>query len=94
MIESNVLYRSECYMPNTFDCYCCIDISIIIIIIIIIGAMGSSCTSLFSLLNDLGFDKTTQKRIIMKTMNVSIRSSYFIFCQRNKPWTNPERLTN
>ena len=59
-----------------------------------IGAMGSSCTSFFLLLNDLGFDKTIQKRIIMKTMNVSIRSSYFIFCQRNKPWTSPELLTN
>ena len=58
-----------------------------------IGAMGSSCTSFFSLLNDLGFDKTIQKRIIMKTMNVAIRSSYFIFCQRNKPWTNPDLLT-
>ena len=59
-----------------------------------IGIIGSSCPSFFSLLNDLGFDKTIQKRIIMKTMNVSIRSSYFIFCQRNKPWTNPELLTN
>ena len=34
----------------------------------------------FSLLNDLGFDKTIQKRITMKTMNVAIRSSNFIFC--------------
>ena len=35
-----------------------------------IGAMGSSCTSFFSLLNDLGFDKTIQKRIIIKTMKL------------------------
>ena len=33
------------------------------------------------------------KRIIMKAMNISIRSSYYIFCRRNKPWTNPELLT-
>ena len=58
-----------------------------------IAAMGPSCTSFFSLLNDLGFDKTIQKRIIMNTMNDS-RSSYFIFSQRNKPWPNPELLTN
>ena len=57
------------------------------------GVMGSFCTSPFSLLNDLGFDKTIKKRIIIKTMNISIRSRYFIFCQRNKPWTNPELLT-
>ena len=61
-----------------------------------IGAMGSSCISLLSLLNDLHFDKTIQKRIIMKTMFsvvFSLRSSYYIFCRRNKPWTNPELLT-
>ena len=72
------------------------SIVIIIIISIIIGAigaMGSSCNSLLSLLNDLHFDKTIQKRIIMKTMSISLRSSYYIFCHRNKPWTNPELLT-
>ena len=58
-----------------------------------IGAMGSPCISLLSLLNDLHFDKTIQKRIIMKTMSISLRSSYYIFCRRNKPWTNPELLT-
>ena len=58
-----------------------------------IGAMGSSCISLLSLLNDLHFGKTIQKRIIMKTMSISLRSSYYIFCRRNKPWTNPELLT-
>ena len=44
-----------------------------------IGAMGSSCNSLLSLLNDLQFDKTIKKRIIMKAMSISIRSSYLIF---------------
>ena len=58
-----------------------------------VGAMGSSCNSLLSLLNDLHFDNTIQKRIIMKTMSIFLRSSYYIFCRRNKPWTNPELLT-
>ena len=58
-----------------------------------ISAMGSSCASFFSLLNEFGFDKTIKKRIIMKAMDISIGSSYFIFCQRNKSWTNPELLT-
>ena len=46
-----------------------------------IGAMGSSSNSLLSLLNDLHFDKTIQKRIIKKTMNISIRSTSYIFCR-------------
>ena len=54
--------------------------------------MGSSCDSFLSLLQDLSFDKLVQKRIIMKTINIAIRTSYFTFCQRNKPWNNPELL--
>ena len=51
------------------------------------------CNSLLSLLQELQFDKKITKRIIMTAMNISIRSSYYIFCRRNKPWTNPELLT-
>ena len=58
-----------------------------------LGVMGSSCNSLLSSQHELHFDKTITKRIIMKAMNISIRSSYYIFCRRNKPWTNPELLT-
>ena len=58
-----------------------------------IGAMGSSCNFLLSLLNDLHFHKTIQKRIIMTAMNISIRSSYYNFCRQNRPWTYPELLT-
>ena len=58
-----------------------------------IGAMGSSCNSHLSLLNDLRFDTSIQKGLIMKAMSFSIRSSYYIFCGRNKRWTNPELVT-
>ena len=57
-----------------------------------LGVMGSSCDSFLSLLQDLSFDKATQRRIIMKTSNIAIRSTHYIFCQRNKPWNNPELL--
>ena len=57
-----------------------------------LGVMGSSCDSFLSLLQDLSFDKLVQKRIIMKTISIAIRTSYFIFCQRNKTWNNPELL--
>ena len=57
-----------------------------------LGVMGSSCDSFLSLLQDLSFGKVTQRRIIMKTINIAIWSTYYIFCQRNKPWNNPELL--
>ena len=55
-----------------------------------LGVMGSSCDSFLLLLQDLSFDKLVQNRIIMKTINIGIRTSYLIFCQRSKPWNNPE----
>ena len=56
-----------------------------------LGVMGASCDSFLSLLQDLSFDKVTQRRI-MKTINIAIRSTYYIFWQSNKPWNNPELL--
>jgi len=53
-----------------------------------LGVMGSSCDSFLSFLQDLSFDKLVQKRIIMKTINIAIRTSYFIFCQKTNPWKN------
>ena len=45
-----------------------------------IGAMGSSCNSLLPLLSDLHFDKTIQKRIIMKALSFSIRFKTIVHC--------------
>ena len=42
-----------------------------------LGVMGSSCGSILSLLQDLNFDNLVLKRIIMKTINIAIRTSSF-----------------
>ena len=57
-----------------------------------LGIMGRSSESLFLMLDDLKFDKTVQKHIIRKTMNIAIRCSYYVFCRRNKAWNNPDLL--
>lgn len=48
---------------------------------------------LLSLPHELRFDNAIQKGVIMKTMNISIRTGYFNFCRRNKTLNNPELLT-
>ena len=57
-----------------------------------LGIMGKSSESLFLMLDELKFDKTVQKHIIRKTMNIAIRCSYYVFCRRNKVWNNPDLL--
>ena len=57
-----------------------------------LGLLGKSSDSLLLFLEDLKFDKPSSQYIIKKIMNISIRCSYYIFCLRNKPWTNPALL--
>ena len=41
------------------------------------------------LLEDLDFAEKLRKRLISKIMNIAIRCTYYIFCRRNKEWTDP-----
>ena len=57
-----------------------------------LGIFESSSDSVIKMIEDLGFDKNRQSYIIKKIINVAVRSSYYIFCRRNKPGMNPELL--
>ena len=54
--------------------------------------LGTSSESFPSMLRDLNFDDTTKHKILSKTINIAVRCTYYIFCRRNKPWTNPNLL--
>ena len=70
-----------------------IIITIIIIIIIIMSSLGvfsDECSTFLDMMNDIGIDKKQQHYIIKKMVNIAIRSTYFIFCCRNRNWDNPD----
>ena len=48
--------------------------------------------SFLEMLQDLEFDVTTSNYIIRRTMTIAIRTTYYIFCRRNKDWDSPELL--
>ena len=48
-----------------------------------------SCVEFHKLLKKLNVN---EDRTISKCMETAIRATYFIFCRRNKEWTNPELL--
>ena len=54
-----------------------------------IGVLDNSCHSLVKMMKDLDMSETLQRHIISKIMNISIRCTYYIFCCRNKDWSNP-----
>ena len=57
-----------------------------------LGVLESSCDSLFNLLKSLDLPEIHQKRLVSKVMAIAIRSTYYIFCRRNKDWTDPDLM--
>jgi len=58
-----------------------------------LGIFGKSCNSFIAMCNDLNIDKQNLNYALRKITAIIIRSTYYIFCMRNKPWTNPDLLT-
>ena len=52
------------------------------------------CTPDFhDMLTALQFDNTTKNYIIRKMITITIRTSYYNFCRRNKVWSSLELLS-
>ena len=57
-----------------------------------LGTMGSPSSSFLTMLMDLDFDEKALSFIVIRVINISIRTTHYIFCCRNKAWTNPDLL--
>ena len=58
-----------------------------------LGIFGQSCDSFIQMCSDLSIDKAHTNYIITKLSTIIIRTTYYIFCMRDKPWTNPDLLS-
>ena len=48
-------------------------------------------------MNEMKFQKKIievpiQRRLLWTVMNIAIRLTYYIFCRRNKDWTDPDLM--
>ena len=57
-----------------------------------LGVFEKESAAFIKMLEDIHLDKNHVKYIIKKIINISIRSTYYIFCCRNKDWTKPDLL--
>ena len=57
-----------------------------------LGVFSKECDAFLDMLNDLGFDDRHRKYCIRKIMSTAIRTTYYIFCCRNKDWSTSELL--
>ena len=48
----------------------------------------ASSDTIFTMMKDLGIENSVQKSIVKKSMNIAVRSTYYIPCGRNKTWAD------
>ena len=57
-----------------------------------LGVYSKSCNSFFSMMDELKLSEVEKKYIARTAINLAIRCSYYIFCRKNKPWTDPANV--
>ena len=57
-----------------------------------LGVFDEASKDFLDMLLDLGFDKPRRDYVIWNIINITIRTSYYIFCCRNKKWSNPDLM--
>ena len=68
------------------------DVKFINLSISTLGVFSSQSTDFLEMLKDVGFEIQHQNFLLRRMINAAIRSTYFIFCRRNKDWDSPELL--
>ena len=58
-----------------------------------LGIFAQECSTFLEMLGNVGLDKNYQTYCVRKMMTIATRSTYYIFCCRNKEWESPDLLT-
>ena len=68
------------------------DVKFINISVSCLRVFAKESSSFLKMLDDIKFDDKYKMFCVKKMMTIAIRTSYYIFCCRNKEWENPELL--
>ena len=58
-----------------------------------LGIFAQECSTFLEMLGNVGLDKNYRTYCVSKMMTIAIRSTYYIFCCRNKEWESQDLLT-
>ena len=58
-----------------------------------LGTFGKSCSNFKGSLHKVGLEKKDISHLLHKMVNVCIRTTYYIFCMRNKSWFATDLMT-
>ena len=57
------------------------------------GIISNDAANIFNWMKNLGFSQKESEYLIRKTINICIRTTYYLFCRRDKPWETPKLLS-
>ena len=57
-----------------------------------IGVFGKSYNSFSNMMSSIGVGEKSSTYMMKTAANIALRCSYYIFCRRNKPWTEKSLL--
>ena len=57
-----------------------------------LGVFEKESSHFIQMLEHLNSDKAGVKYIIREIINIAIRTTYYVFCSRNKDWSNPDLM--
>ena len=89
-IESRDVQEGIPFSQVCFDSYC--NTYLLPLLSLLLLLLLLLCESLTKMLKDLDIEVPIQRRLLWKVMNIAIRSTYYIFCRRNKDWTDPDLM--
>ena len=58
-----------------------------------LGMFGQASESFVDMCKELGIEQSHLNYMAIKMTTIIIRTTYYIFCMRNKPWTDPQLLS-
>ena len=69
------------------------EVKFVILSMSSLGIFAQECSSFLEMLDNVGLETKHQTYCIRRMMNIAIRSTYYIFCSRDKEWESPGLLT-
>ena len=93
-LDINSHRRKEKYRPLLKDLNCNYrQVQLVDLSMSCLGIFGHSSDSFLEMCKCIGIDQSHLNYILSKISSIIIRTTYYIFCSRNKPWSNPELLS-
>ena len=87
-IKSNRYETTIEHLKSLFTC-----VKFVNLVVSALGIFYRNNKTSITMFEDFKISKQEHAYIIRKISNIAIRTSYYIFCMKNKCWSNPELMS-